>query len=274
MLERGAGSAASAASPLFFGIDVSILYSAYPIFVGFAMVLAGTAALLTTWAPAAAGSGIPQVKAELNGVRVPGALSAQTLAVKLIGVTLVVASGLPCGREGPMVQVGAGVASLVLHTQNKILAATCFKSARTEGRLLDEDLDTRDFVSMGAAAGVAAAFDAPIGGVLFALEEVSTHWSSKLTWLAFFGALVAALTTQSLRTDWGGAGEIKDEGLFVVWGSASDARYGVHELPIFVLIGTGFADGPGAPARGAAPHALPTRPSHPPRCRSPRLAAW
>ena len=51
------------------------------------------------------------VKAELNGVRVPGALTAMTLAVKLTGVTLVVASGLPCGREGPMVQVGAIVGS-------------------------------------------------------------------------------------------------------------------------------------------------------------------
>ena len=91
---------------------------------------------------------------------------------KVVGVTFVVASGLPCGREGPMVQLGAGVAYLVLHLHNKCLAFTCSRSAYTEGRLLDEDLDTRDFVSMGAAAGVAAAFDAPIGGVLFAIEEV------------------------------------------------------------------------------------------------------
>ena len=112
-----------------------------------------------------------------------------------------------------MVQLGAGVAYLVLHAHNKILALACCRSAHTEGRLLDEDLDTRDFVALGAAAGVASAFDAPIGGVLFAIEEVSTHWSSKLTWLAFFGALVAALSTQAFKMDWvSGGGVVGDEG--------------------------------------------------------------
>ena len=86
--------------------EYSGVLKAFPIFVGFAMLLTAFAAALTTKAPAAAGSGIPQVKAELNGVRVPGALSVRTMAVKIIGVTLVVASGLPCGREGPMVQLG------------------------------------------------------------------------------------------------------------------------------------------------------------------------
>jgi H+/Cl- antiporter ClcA len=222
-------------TPKILGFDASIFTSAYPTFTIPAMCLAGLAALLTTMAPAAAGSGIPQVKAELNGVRVPGALSASTLAVKLIGVTLVVASGLPCGREGPMVQLGAGVASLVLHAHNKVLSSFFSRSAHTEGRLLDEDLDTRDFVAMGAAAGVASAFDAPIGGVLFALEEVSTHWSTKLTWLSFFSALVAALTTSSLKATVNG--EINDEGLFVVWGSSADAKFASKEIPFFLLTG-------------------------------------
>ena len=168
-------------------------------------------------------------------MRVPGALSQKTLAVKLVGVTLVVASGLPCGREGPMVQLGAGVASLVLQAHNRVMDMACCRSAHTQGRQLDEDQDTRDFVSMGAAAGVASAFDAPIGGVLFALEEVSTHWSSRLTWLAFFGALVSAVTTKWLTHN---DGVIEDEGLFVMWGDDfSKAHYAVSELPIFVLLG-------------------------------------
>ena len=238
-LEEGAAGTAAGDGV---GVHSSVLshfnswYRAYGGFVTGSMVLAGVAALATTYAPAAAGSGIPQVKAELNGVRVPGALSTLTLAVKLLGVTLAVASGLPAGREGPMVQIGAGVGNVVLHWHNKILALACCRSAHTEGRLLDEDRDVRDFVSMGAAAGVAAAFDAPIGGVLFAIEEVSTVWSAQLTWLSFFGALAAALTTQALKTDWV-TGVVKDEGLFIVMNSSQDASYSVHELPLFVLLG-------------------------------------
>ena len=160
-----------------------------------------------------------------------------TLAVKTLGVTLVVASGLPCGREGPMVQLGAGISCIVLKAHNRILSLDCFRSVRTQGRVLDEDLDQRDFVAMGAAAGVAAAFDAPIGGVLFGIEEVSTHWSSRLTWMAFLGTMVASLAMKWLTSVWDGNDTMGDEGLFVVWGDSSAIRFTADELPIFLLIG-------------------------------------
>ena len=51
---------------------------------------------------------VSQVKAHLNGVRVPGLLRFTTLVAKVFGVTMVVSTGLPLGREGPMVHAGAG----------------------------------------------------------------------------------------------------------------------------------------------------------------------
>jgi chloride channel 7 len=71
---------------------------------GFVVPLATLAALLTFWAPGAAGSGIPHVKAYLNGNNVRGALTLRALVAKVVGVTCCVACGMPAGREGPMVR--------------------------------------------------------------------------------------------------------------------------------------------------------------------------
>ena len=53
----------------------------------------------------------------------------------------------------------------------------------------------RNFISAGAAAGVSSAFGAPVGGLLFSMEEVSSFWSNRLTWQVFFCSMIAAFTT-------------------------------------------------------------------------------
>ena len=152
-----------------------------------ALVLA--AALLTYWAPRAAMSGLPPLKAFLNGVRVPRLLNWPTLVAKTVGITMVVSTGLPLGREGPMVHAGAIVAARFSRLKLPITRHLY------ELRLPSAQ---RNWVGMGAAAGVAAAFNAPLGGILYSFEEVCSHWSTRLTWRSFFCTITAAVTVNLL----------------------------------------------------------------------------
>ena len=68
------------------------------------------------------------------------------------------------------------------------------------------DSQRRDFVTCGAAAGVAAAFRAPVGGVLFGLEELSTHWSEHLLLTCFFTTAVVNVTVRLLMSYCSGGG--------------------------------------------------------------------
>jgi H+/Cl- antiporter ClcA len=116
------------------------------------------AAVTCALSPAAAGSGIPDVKVYLDGVVVkPSPFSRATLAAKALGSVGAVAGGLSVGKEGPFAHMGACVADA--------LADAARLPARSRRR--------QDAVAFGAAAGVAAAFRAPLGGALFALEEAA-----------------------------------------------------------------------------------------------------
>ena len=146
-------------------LEKRAFYEGYAVLSAFVVGLALTAAALTRWSPEAAGSGIPHVKAYLNGNRLDGALRPRTLVAKVLGIICCVSLGMPAGREGPMVHTGAIVANVVGTWLPKALG----KWLRVD---FHNDFVRRNFVSMGAAAGVAAAFHAPIGGILFSLEEV------------------------------------------------------------------------------------------------------
>ncbi|CAN4108197.1 unnamed protein product [Withania somnifera] len=97
--------------------DLMLQDKCFPAFAAFAgcnLVLATCAAMLCAFiAPAAAGSGIPEVKAYLNGVDAHSILAPSTLFVKIIGSALGVSAGFVVGKEGPMVHTGACIANLL-----------------------------------------------------------------------------------------------------------------------------------------------------------------
>ena len=62
----------------------------------------------------------------------------------------------------------------------------------------------RDFISAGAGAGIASAFGAPVGGMLFAMEEVASFWNLTLAWQILFCCMCATFTTEVLISYMGG----------------------------------------------------------------------
>lgn len=138
--------------------------------------------------PLAGGSGIPEVKCFLNGLNIPRLVKMKTLVCKAVGIVLSCSAGLPLGKEGPMIHIGAVVGSII--SQGKSTGtAMAFDSTFTKNQDFRNDKEKRDFVACGAGAGVAAAFGAPIGGVLFSLEEGASFWTVKLIWRCFFCCL-------------------------------------------------------------------------------------
>ena len=61
--------------------------------------------------------------------------------------------------------------------------------------LINDVCFRRNFISAGAGAGIASAFGAPVGGLLFSMEEVSSFWNQKLTWQIFFCCMISTFTT-------------------------------------------------------------------------------
>ncbi|KAG8066458.1 hypothetical protein GUJ93_ZPchr0004g40047 [Zizania palustris] len=168
--------------------------SAFAVFLVSNFGLTMFAAVLTVYvSPAAAGSGIPEVKAYLNGVDAPNIFSLKTLLVKLVGCIAAVSSSLHVGKAGPLVHTGACIASILGQGGSSKYHMTCKWL-----RYFKNDRDRRDLVTCGAGAGIAAAFRAPVGGVLFALETVSSWWRSALLWRAFFTTAMVAVVLRAL----------------------------------------------------------------------------
>lgn len=147
------------------------------------------AALITRWRPAARGSGIPEVKAAVSGVDLPLSFQPKTLVAKMMALSLCVGAGLAVGKEGPMIHIGACWSVLITMLISRLRGSK-------------QELDETDLLCIGSAAGVSAAFGAPLGGVLFAVEELGPTLPTGLrhdTMISAFGsAVVAALALKWL----------------------------------------------------------------------------
>ncbi|KAK4872907.1 hypothetical protein RN001_014936 [Aquatica leii] len=157
----------------------------YLFYIVWALLFAAlSASLVRMFAPYACGSGIPEIKTILSGFIIRGYLGKWTLIIKCVGLILSVSAGLSLGKEGPMVHIACAIGN--------ILSYLFPKYGRNEAK-------KREILSAAAAAGVSVAFGAPIGGVLFSLEEVSYYFPLKTLWRSFFCALIAAFILRSIN---------------------------------------------------------------------------
>ncbi|KIH92936.1 hypothetical protein SPBR_02295 [Sporothrix brasiliensis 5110] len=132
----------------------------------------------------AAGSGVAEVRVILSGFVLHGFLGFKTLVIKSLGLVLSVASGLSLGKEGPYVHIATCVGNI---------------ACRLFAKYDRNDAKRREVLSAAAAAGVAVAFGAPLGGVLFCLEEVAYFFPAKTLFRTFFCCITAALTLKFLN---------------------------------------------------------------------------
>ena len=140
------------------------------------LVIACTLSWIVQREPMAAGSGIPQIKGILLGLMKMNWL--QVLIHKLTGGVLAISAGLSLGREGPSIQLGAAVGQGI---------------SRMLGRTKMEE---RYLLTSGASAGLAAAFNAPLAGVMFSFEELHKNFSPTVLMAAVAAAVTADVVTQ------------------------------------------------------------------------------
>ncbi len=162
-------------------------------------------ALLYFYAPEARGSGIPQVKTAflLEGGRIPF----RVIPAKMLLPAINIGTGASLGREGPTVQICAAIASFL-------------------GRVFDLPRESlRSLVPVGAAAGLAAAFNTPIAAVTFTLEEILGDTAAKP-----LGSIVIASVIASVVERW----LLGEHALFSV---PPYRLNGVSELPFYLLLG-------------------------------------
>jgi CIC family chloride channel protein len=173
------------------------------LFTAFGAVI--SVALTRRYAPEASGSGIPHLEAVLHRIR--KLEWKRVLPVKFFGGVLALGSGLTLGREGPTVQMGGAVGDAI------------------SGWLKVSPRERLILISAGAGAGLAAAFNAPLSGLVFVLEEVRRDFQPIMFGAAFVAAAIADIVVR-LGSD-----------QFPVFAVPSYPTPSLAALPIFALLG-------------------------------------
>ncbi|CAN5691769.1 H(+)/Cl(-) exchange transporter ClcA [soil metagenome] len=132
--------------------------------------------LVRRYAPETSGSGIPHLKATLHRLR--ELRWRRVLPVKMVGGVLAIGSGMAMGREGPTVQMGGAVGDAIARWLN----------VTARERLV--------LIAAGAGAGLAAAFNAPLSGLVFILEEVQRDFRPLVFGAVFLAAAVADIVAR------------------------------------------------------------------------------
>jgi len=144
--------------------------------------------IVKIFAPTAGGSGIPQVMAAIHlssakhEKSVFRLLNLRVAATKIVSCILMVLGGGAIGREGPTIQIAGSV----------------FRSISKRIPKSWPRLSERSFILTGAAAGLAAAFNTPLGGIVFAIEELAKIHISSIRTALFTAVIIAGLTAQGL----------------------------------------------------------------------------
>ncbi|KAI9223536.1 chloride channel [Blastocladiella britannica] len=213
-------------------------------------VLTGTSAgmaligfAVTIWEPSAAGSGMPELVAYLNGVERPRYISWRTLVAKIIGMVCIVNSGLFSGYDGPLIHVCMVFAIILVRNLKKVpMLARWLYGMENTSEIGDKTSlfrtmrsnELRMFATVGAATGVASAFQAPLAGVCFAIEEAISHFDPNLISKALFASTMSLV---ALAIAYPGKANGAAYSIYAVNTPCSNLTLNASDYLLFALIG-------------------------------------
>lgn len=228
------------------GADVSSGLAIASIFlVGVSFIMVTIAAMLVVYIhPLAAGSGLPEWKGYMNGNPIHNLFGGLINWVRPVGAVLSTGAGLPVCREAPLITIGGSVGVAITKFFAEPLYRRWIRKDFERGGLEKLYLDEDGFAQikrigciLGSAAGLATAYNAPIGGVLYMLEEVTiSAWPERLTFRAFVVTIIAVLAAMFVITSVLGD-ELHSLVVFDDSSSGHDLLLQWVDIPIFMVVG-------------------------------------